>query len=381
MTASPVDLAGTRHLELQSMVALLREQKARAVDVIAGAGAIRAVGGNLVLDGTEPQLTDAGVTMTAGTYGVNDIAQSGIADKLGIPTAYLRRMAGECPELYDENVNTWLARDPRRFLIRCLRGEAGTGVARAFLSDRYNRIENLDVLLAALQGIRDSGTPVDIAGCDLSERRMYVRVTSPQVQVLSPQLLGNYRSPFDGRRGADLPVISGGFIIANSETGCGAFSVAPWLRFEVCRNGLVVKQNALRRAHLGAQLTDEDGVIIASAETQRRNLDLITAKTTDAVRSFLDVDYVTRIVRELEVEAGAEVADPDTTIKLVGQKLRYSDEQQTDILNHFIRGGDLSAGGIMHAVTSVAQTLTDADAAHEMESTAIAALRLAAAAA
>ncbi|WP_229783222.1 DUF932 domain-containing protein [Pilimelia anulata] len=363
------------------MVALLREQKARAVDVIAGAGAIRAVGGNLVLDGTEPQLTDAGVTMTAGTYGVNDIAQSGIADKLGIPTAYLRRMAGECPELYDENVNTWLARDPRRFLIRCLRGEAGTGVARAFLSDRYNRIENLDVLLAALQGIRDSGTPVDIAGCDLSERRMYVRVTSPQVQVLSPQLLGNYRSPFDGRRGADLPVISGGFIIANSETGCGAFSVAPWLRFEVCRNGLVVKQNALRRAHLGAQLTDEDGVIIASAETQRRNLDLITAKTTDAVRSFLDVDYVTRIVRELEVEAGAEVADPDTTIKLVGQKLRYSDEQQTDILNHFIRGGDLSAGGIMHAVTSVAQTLTDADAAHEMESTAIAALRLAAAAA
>ncbi|GAA2522815.1 DUF932 domain-containing protein [Pilimelia columellifera] len=255
-------------------------------------------------------------------------------------------------------------------------------MARAFLSDRYNRIENLDVLLAALDGIRASGAAgqaARVVGGDLSERRMYLRVTSPEVQVLAPKLLENYRSPFDGRRGADLPVISGGFIISNSETGCGAFFVAPWLQFEVCRNGLVVKQNQLRRAHLGAQLTDEDGVIEASPETQRKNLELITAKTTDAVRSFLDVDYVTRIVRELEAEAGVEIRDPDTTIKLVGQKLRYSEEQQHDILNHFIRGGDPSAGGIMHAVTSVAQTLTDADSAFELESTAIGAMRLAAA--
>lgn len=47
-------------------------------------------------------------------------------------------------------------------------------------------------------------------------------------------------------------------------------------------------------------------------------------------------------------------------------------------LAHFITGADASAGGILHAVTSVAQTLSDADAAHELESTAIAAMRLAA---
>ena len=37
---------------------------------------------------------------------------------------------------------------------------------------------------------------------------------------------------------------------------------------------------------------------------------------------------------------------------------------------HFIRGGQLTAGGVMQAVTSVAQTLDDADAAHEMEASA-----------
>jgi hypothetical protein len=50
-----------------------------------------------------------------------------------------------------------------------------------------------------------------------------------------------------------------------------------------------------------------------------------------------------------------------------------------EILAHFIRGGQLTAGGVMQAVTSVAQTLDDADAAHEMESQAVRALDIAAA--
>ncbi len=47
-------------------------------------------------------------------------------------------------------------------------------------------------------------------------------------------------------------------------------------------------------------------------------------------------------------------------------------------LAHFIKGGSLTAGGVMHAVTSVAQTLPDADAAHGLESQALRVLSLAA---
>lgn len=70
---------------------------------------------------------------------------------------------------------------------------------------------------------------------------------------------------------------------------------------------------------------------------------------------------------------------PHATIKTIATKLCNSDEQAKDILAHFITGADLSAGGILHAVTSVAQTLPDADAVHDLESTAIQAMRLAAA--
>ena len=59
--------------------------------------------------------------MTAGTYTPTEVCDQGLADKLGIPAAYLRRMREQRPDLYDANVNGWLDGDDRKFLIRCLR--------------------------------------------------------------------------------------------------------------------------------------------------------------------------------------------------------------------------------------------------------------------
>ena len=116
-----------RNVELDELRRMLTDQSTHALDVKTGAGRMRAVGGSLVLDGTEPQLGPDGVTMTSGTYTINDVATAGLADKLGIPVAYLRRLAAEHPDLFDHNVNGWLARDPRSFLIRCLRNDTGGG--------------------------------------------------------------------------------------------------------------------------------------------------------------------------------------------------------------------------------------------------------------
>ena len=372
-TASP-----QRNLQLDQLAGLLTDQSARALDVIAGSGAIRADGGRLILDGTEPALAPDGVTMTTGSYAVNDVADGQIADKLGIPLPYLRRIHADAVDLYDANVNGWLARTDRRFLIRVLRGGNGSGVVRAVLSDKYSRIDHLDVLMAALDGIRDSGVPVVIDGADLSERRMSVRVYSPDVQAMAPRLLAGYRSPFDGRPGADLPVVWGGFLISNSETGFGAFTIAPRLHVQVCSNGLVMNASALRRTHLGSAHDGDDGVVTWSQATTTKILELITSRTRDAVAAYLDAGYVTRMIRDLETVSGTPVTDPDTTISIIASKLRFTDDHQRAILAHFTAGGAMSAGGILHAVTSVAQTLDDADAAHDLEAAAIPAMHLAA---
>jgi len=379
MTPDTCAPPGARNATLDDLAVLLRDQQARKVDIVTPAGTIRADGGRLVVDGTAPVLGPDGVTMTTGTYTPTDVCDQGVADKLGIPAAYLRRMREQRPELYDANVNGWLDGDDRRFLLRCLRPATSTGhgAARAFLSDGYKIIDNLDVLLAALDGVRQAGVPAQIDGCDLTERRMYVRVVCDQVRTLAPALLAGYRSPFTGAAGADNPVVFAGFLITNSETGCGAFTLTPRLVVQVCRNGLTMTRDAIRAVHLGERL--DEGVVTWSGNTLDKTLALITAKTSDAVATFLDRGYLDRALRGIERDAGRPLDDPQDTIRTVSQRLRFTDAQQSDILAHFIRGGDPTAGGVMHAVTSVAQTLPDADTACDMESVALRALELAAA--
>jgi hypothetical protein len=374
-TVAPVRAA---HATLPDIAALLRDQQARKVDVVAPAAAIHARGAQLIVDDSAPVLGDDGVTLSAGAYRPTLVCDQGIADKLGIPTAYLRRLRDERPALYDTNVNGWLDGDGRKFLMRCLKPESGCGpgVARAFLSDSFKIIDSLDVLMAALEGIRTSGYPVTVDQCDLTERRMYVRVVCDQVRTLAPALLAGYRSPFTGTSGADNPVVFSGFVITNSETGCGAFTLTPRLVVQVCDNGMTTTKDALRAVHLGER--HEEGVITWSGNTLDKVLGLITAKTTDAVRAFLAPEYAERAIRDIERAAGRPIADPAETVRAVSQRLRFTEEQQASILNHFILGGDVTAGGVMHAVTSVAQTLDDPDTAWEMESSALRALELAA---
>ncbi|MFI6713569.1 DUF932 domain-containing protein [Nonomuraea sp. NPDC050478] len=365
----------TRNAGLEDLVDLLRHQQAHKVDVVAHSHQIRAEGTRLRIS-TAPLLSERGVTTTAGLYTPTTVCDGGVAGKLGIPLPYLRRLREHKPDLYDANVNGWLADADRLFLVRGLRGDGGHGVARAFLSDSYRIIDNFDVLMAALDGVRQSGVQVQIDGCDLTERRMYVRVVCEQVRALAPDLLRDYRSPFTGERGADNPVVFAGFVITNSEVGEGAFTIVPRLLVQVCRNGMTINADAARHVHLGGRM--DEGVVRWSADTQDKNLALITAQTRDAITTFLDLDYVRAKLDQLARMSGARVADPAATIELVAKKLSYSEEQQRQILSHFIQGGDTSAGGVMHAVTSVARTLPDADAAHEMEGHAVRVLHLAA---
>ena len=104
----------------------------------------------------------------------------------------------------------------------------------------------------------------------------------------------------------------------------------------------------------------------------------MTAKARDAMTAFLSPGYVARLVREMEQHAGHRVTDAPKAIEVIGARLRSTKAQQQEILDHFIAGGSPTAAGIMHAVTSAAQVQDDGDAAWDLETTALDALRLAA---
>jgi hypothetical protein len=409
---SPPVIPGTRNATLGDMVQVLRGQRARRLDVVAPAAAIHAHDGNLVIDATVSHLGTDGVTSAAGTYRPTAVADEGLAGKLGISLAYLRRLRSSRPDLWDANVNGWLhgndlagyPADDRRFLVRLFQPDGhteGLGVARAVLSDSYKVIDNLDALIATLDGIRQAGIEVVFDGLDLTERRLYARVVAPQIRALAPALLSGYRSPFGGRvyvpgggwtpeqaraaaaregRGYEPgaePVLFAGFVVSNSEVGDGAWSITPRVVAEICGNGLQVTADVTRAIHLGGR--QNEGIVRHSADTMDKELALITARARDAVATFLSADYLTATIGELERKAGAPVTHPDRTVRMVAKAAKFSEQTADAILGHFIRGGQLTTGGVMQAVTSVAQTLDDADAAHELEAQALRVLDLAAA--
>jgi hypothetical protein len=73
--------------------------------MVVPAAKIRSREGNIVVKGSgEATLTEDGVTTGDGTYRPTVVADEGIATKLGIPLAYVRRLRSERSDIYDANV-------------------------------------------------------------------------------------------------------------------------------------------------------------------------------------------------------------------------------------------------------------------------------------
>ncbi|NUR59349.1 MAG: DUF932 domain-containing protein [Catenulispora sp.] len=381
MTTLATPALETRHADLSSMVGLLAEQYAHRVDLVQPASLIHAKGGliQLATDTPRVEITEHGVTTLSDLYTPTDVFHEGIADKLGIPVGYVRRMAVEFPELWDQNVNGWLGIDAdnaKKYLVRTFPGlDGGPGIARAFLSDRYRVIDNLDVLTAALSGIEASGIKVDITGCDLTERRMYVRFVARDLALPANDFLRDYRAP-NGDMGKYNTLVSAGGVITNSELGGGAYAIYPRVVVQVCGNGMTVTKDGTRKVHLGEKLSQ--GKIDWSADTNSKWLDLVKSMTTDSVAHWLSRDYLSAFINEVTGQAAHRIENPEEAIEIVGKKLRFDDTQRAEILRSFIYGADPTAGGVMQAVTAVAQTQASGDKQAEMESRALEALAIAA---
>lgn len=382
-TLPPVPARTLSRAGLADMIPLLQQQQAQKIDIVVPASTLRSNGGALEIAGIEPVLTEDGVTELSGLYRPTSKADSDLSGLFGIPLKYVRRLRNDHLDLFDANVNGWAARETdKRVMLRLFYGHdenhpESVGIARAILSDRYGVQDNLDVVISALDGMRSAGLGADnISSLSLSDDNLYMFVEAPEVAVQAPKLLEGYRSPFSGLSGTDLPVIHAGFVVKNSETGSGALSVTPRLVVEVCKNGMTISKDAIRKVHLAGRMPE--GQIHWHADTVGAANDLVRLQMRDAVSSFLSEDYVAAAVSKLEEAAGVPVDDAPKTIEVVSKQLSFSEREAAGILNHFIKGGQLTSGGVMQAVTSYSQEIEDVDRQHEVEASGIDAMKVAA---
>lgn len=371
---------------LEEFLGLVQQQHRQKVDLVGPLSRAEYRNGNLVVGGLEPLITDDGVTAINGLYRPTRTADHQLGGMFGIPARYMDHMRGDhngVVPLIDTNVNEWAAQsENKNVLYRMIYGEdpnyPGThGILRAVKSDRYGVRDNFDVTLSCLDGMQEAGLDgSNFAGADITDDRLWLRVRAPGIFVNAPDLLKGYRDPRTGTTSREVgDIVHAGIVITNSETGLGSLRITPELTVLACKNGMTINKMAMAKVHLGAKM--DEGSIQWSQKTMEAANTLTKLQVKDAITAFMTTDFLTTVVNELTEKATKELSDVQATLEVVSKRLSYSDDEQAGILSHFIKGGQMSAGGILQAVTSYAQGVRDVTRANELAATGVEAMELA----
>src|SRR5262249_15602881 len=142
-------------------------------------------------------------------------AHSQLGDHLGIPRKYYDRMKTEQPDLLASNIRTWLHADAdNKRMIRALDGRV-----RAILSPKYRPLDYFDLAQVVLPELIEARA--EIASCELTETRMYIKAILPHLSDELPtgQAWGS------GHNAVDRGKIVSAIVVSNSEVGDGTLRV------------------------------------------------------------------------------------------------------------------------------------------------------------
>ena len=278
---------------------------------------------------------------------VNAIAHRQIGTHLKIPAAYYDKMLEEYPELLAQNVNAWFQREPAVRMVRTI-----DGTARAFLSNRYRRIDNLDIASVTLPVIGEL-PEARFVSTQITEDFMYIKVVNPRLQ-------------------ADVvpgDVVQAGVIISNSETGLGSVTIQPLIYRLVCSNGMVVNEAGTRRAHIGRVNTTDVNFALYSQQTLDAEDRTFVLKIQDTVRAAVDEARFSTVLERMRESKQAQLNTQDLPglVKLAGSSFGILEEEGRGVLQHLIEDGDFTLYGLANAVTRFSQDVESYDRATKLE--------------
>lgn len=321
-------------LTLQELAAKIEFNKGEKKDFIADTSTLR-----MVVEDNAPRI----VVPKHGEFNIRPLAHDQIGGRLNIPSKYYDKMLTAAPDLLATNVNRWFKEAPEKRMTRMMGNDM-----RAFLSNRYARIENEEVAEVALP-ILAAIPNVKIVACEITERRMYIQAVSPRVQ-------GEV---------AKGDVVQAGVIISNSEVGAGAVSVASVIWRLVCLNGMI-SSDKFRAYHVGRHI--EDNAELWADDTRKADDRAVLLKVRDMVTAAVDAQRFAARIEQMKALTGIIVSgNPASAVEVLAQKVGASEEEKGGILRSLISGGDLSAWGLLNAVTAQAHKAKSFDRAVEFE--------------
>lgn len=282
------------------------------------------------------------------TFNIRGTAHDHIALHTGIHKKYYDKMLGSAPDLLATNVNHWFNANPDNRMVRTLDGSV-----RAMLSPRYRILDNFDLFHVIGQEMMDYEDRLILASSEITERRLYLKFVLPEMQAAV--------------RVGDI--VRAGVIVSNSEIGYGRISIAPFLDFLSCTNGMIAAMQGLKKNHVGRHLDEFDEAQRYFADETRQADDrAFFMKVRDVFRGTLSGDIFNAQVELLKDAATKEITgNVEGAVQTLATKYLFSEEERSGVFEHLVRVGDYTKYGAANAITRTAQDLDSYDRATQFE--------------
>lgn len=280
-------------------------------------------------------------------FDINDHCHKQLAGALDIPRKYYNRMREDNPQLLSRNINSWFDEEPKNRMLRTMGGGA-----RAYLSDKYKRIDN-DRVFSIISPVLSEISDVIVESAAVTETRMWLKIVSPKTE----------------REISVGDPIQAGMVITNSEVGDGAYDIQPFTKRLVCTNGMVVLDGGvnMRTTHVGKKLNAGLQINYAN-DTIEKESEFLISKSRDIAKAIIEGDWFNDHIEKLRDAKTVEIEGrPSKAVGKLAKTFGLAEREQESVLEHFMRGGDFSKFGMAQAVTRTAEDIGSYERASAFE--------------
>lgn len=260
---------------------------------------IAPLGVNLKHAGERPVITFAGedglmMNMPDGTFSLHSNAVGQLADRMGIPSRYLKTLAGGAEwqmmlaaEILNQH-SDWTQRS--RVLVRTVGRQV-----RGVLSDSYRRLNSVEILTAFVEEASQQGAVISDA---------YMNDTKVWAETILPTPIS-----IPTKNNGEV-IIFAGARFSTSDYGDGAVDMRTFLLNGACLNGMV-RESVMKQVHLGSKLPDS---LALSERTYRLDTETTVSAVRDLTRGLYSKETIMQ--KALEIQGASEIeVDFDRELK------------------------------------------------------------------
>jgi len=283
-------------------------------------------------------------------YALTDHALGQVATDLGVPKRYFDRMRDDAPDLFKTNLHHWMYNEPKARMVRGLTNEDGPMTGRAWMSDKFRRLDNMEIARTLLPEFDSLGTNVEFHQAAVTESKLYIRATFPAIER-------------DVKKVGDT--VRWGVEIKNSEIGAGTLTISGFMLVLVCTNGMTTTK-ALNARHVGKR----EGEGILSNEALAADDVAFWLAARDTLRHTCSETTFAEICDRLDGLSEVQVVSPVAATQVLATEYGLTEEEQEAVMLSLAadpNGIGKGQWGALNAITAVAQTVESFDRQADLE--------------